>query len=109
MKANTTCSIRTLGILVALVVNSAWADSTPKLRIKVVDSVAPEAKYVTLYDYTNPSCEGNRILLESTDSGYRKEMFAMVLSAFHAGTPVSFDFIVSNGQCRGYRVYAHKE
>lgn len=94
-------------VLLTLGVSPAWADETPALRIQVVDSVAPGARYITLFGYTNPACEGNRILLlENGQPQYFKEMQAIVLSAFMTETPVMFDYVVSSGQCLGNRVKA---
>ena len=48
-------------------------------------------------------------MIHSADPQYFKDMFAMVLSAFHTGSPVSFFFTVSGGQCLGDRVFVYKQ
>ncbi len=94
--------------LSSIFASNVYADQTPYASIVLLDSVNAISKYVTLDGYSNPSCEGNRMLIADNDAEYRKEMFAMVLSAFHAGTKVSFVFSVSNGQCYANRVFLTK-
>ena len=94
----------TLGMSCTAFADPAW---TPALRVQRLDSVGPGSKYVTLEGYTNASCDLNRILLESTDADYRKEMFAMALSALHAGSTVQLYFDVSAGQCRASRIFVN--
>jgi hypothetical protein len=97
-------ALLTMGISGTALADPSW---TGTHRISVVDSVAAGFKYVTLEGYTNASCDLNRILLESTDAEYRREMFAMALSAMHAGSTVQLLFDVSGGQCRASRILVY--
>lgn len=91
-------------VLVATSGAPAMADWIGPLPITAVDTLAPGIKYVTLQGYANALCDENRILLDISDAEYRKEVFATVLSAFHAGARVSISMSASAGQCRGNRV-----
>ncbi len=100
------CAVALMSLATTGVAN---ADQTPALRITAVDSLHSQAKFISLQGYSNPSCDGHRIYLESSDAEYFKQMFAIALSAFHAGTPVIIVFTVSAGQCRGSRVIAYNQ
>lgn len=105
----TRASIAT-GILAPLLgIGGALADQTPALTIAAIDSLHSQAKFISLQGYSNSACDGHRISLESDDPELSKQMFAIALSAFHAGTPVIIVFTPGGGQCRGSRIIAYKQ
>ena len=105
---NQTC-IAGMGFALMLAASTAHAEYTPKLTITMVDAVAPGSTYVTLNGYTNTACDNSRMLINTTNADYYKQMIAMVLAALHAGTPVQFEFSVNANQCVVTRLFSHKD
>lgn len=95
-------------LALTLAASTAHADFTPKLTITTLDAPVPGATYITLDGYSNTACDNNRMLLNTTNADYYKQMLAMILSAFHAGTPVTFEFNVSGNQCVVTRLFSYK-
>ena len=96
------CLVMALGTTTA---HAAW---TGRHQVKVIDSLVPTMKFVTLDGYVNPACDENRIIVRFADPQYYKEVFAMLLSAFLAGYSVEVLISETSGNCFAERVLVYR-
>ncbi|TQV70669.1 hypothetical protein FKG94_20265 [Exilibacterium tricleocarpae] len=89
----------------ALSVNG-WSGPHKVQMIDTLDVAQGYKSYITLEGFVNPGCNENRILLQSSDPDHYKEMSALILAAFHAGTKVD---IYLSSSCGGQRVRATRQ
>lgn len=91
-------------LAISLATTTAHSASTGPRQIKVIDSLVPTMKFVTLDGYVNPACDGNRIIVRFDDTQYYKEVFVMLMSAFLAGYFVEILITETSGNCFAERV-----
>ena len=79
--------------------------------IASIDSLDPIAgvqrTFVSLAGYSNPSCDADRILIETTNVAHHNKMISMLLLAMASHSNVDLSFTVSDGQCRSNRVIVY--
>lgn len=93
-------------VTLLLWISNANAEWIGARTIVAVDSLNVDGAYITLSGYQNAACDGNRVyLLHQANVDNYKEMFAMVISAFHANAQVDM-FI--DPSCRADRVVLTK-
>ncbi len=69
-----------------------------------VDPYIPSAFWVRVRNFSNPSCDENRLQVEFADQNYQAKLFAMALTAYHTGAPVYFQFSIVGDQCKVTRM-----